>query len=620
MTLGFVIFGIKDNSGSTTNAIHVARYFASGGLSTALVEPASIKSPCLRDYTEGNDIPYIKDDVLIYPLWEGETPDSEIVVYDMGTIGPSQVLKFNRENETQNYKYFLCYDPAAEDEYDLQDFLSRIPDEIKPKLTILLKECGEQKLQLIKKLHFKSYKIGYSKTICPDVLSDILTGICNFNGIIPPSINYDLDDWFSSINTRIEKKSFFGFRRKKKEIPNSDEAPTEDAVAIPDLSVDTFMFDEDGLPIPAEEEFKGLTIHERDPDLKSKPDLKYDSSEDYERSFELKRKEAEAVNASGSEIISNTIDGIKDAGGIAVNGIFDILKKIKKKKPEDDDETNQKAPDVKVDTGNIVDTEQTHETHEEEKSDSTLDTTETGAPKEKPNSGTAKKLFSFMNKIQDGLRQRAKEELDDSGSAFDIDAYTDVQLPTEAPKPAEKEKKSKLKFAGHLTVFVTALKHGAGCSHVAASIGASLAGSNNTVCFVHDKKTESPEGKYLSAYTDRDYGQAYSLGRTVIFDLGCLGELTREAMERIQMADVRVLVCGSSENDISALARFIRKSEESAKEWLYVFNLTSGKRKRDRIDELMQEYDHIFLKSHDYEELPKDVIETWSKQIRKKIK
>ena len=58
MKQGFVLFGLRENSGCTTNAIHIARYFASGGYSVALVESANIKSPCLRDYVEGEKIPY----------------------------------------------------------------------------------------------------------------------------------------------------------------------------------------------------------------------------------------------------------------------------------------------------------------------------------------------------------------------------------------------------------------------------------------------------------------------------------------------------------------------------------------------------------------------------------
>lgn len=78
MKQGFVLFGLREKCGCTTNAIHIARYFAGGGYSVALIESAAIKSPSLKDYTEGDTVPYEKDGVAIYPTWDKEVPDADI--------------------------------------------------------------------------------------------------------------------------------------------------------------------------------------------------------------------------------------------------------------------------------------------------------------------------------------------------------------------------------------------------------------------------------------------------------------------------------------------------------------------------------------------------------------
>jgi hypothetical protein len=183
-----------------------------------------------------------------------------------------------------------------------------------------------------------------------------------------------------------------------------------------------------------------------------------------------------------------------------------------------------------------------------------------------------------------------------------------------------KDTRNKLKFVGHLTVFVTALKHGAGSSQVAGIIGSALVASNNNVCFVHKKGTEYPNKKNMCEYTDAEFEEPYNMAKTIIIDRGCLGELTRKELVEMQRSDIKVLTCGSSENDFQALARFIHKAGTAADKWLYVFNLVPGKKKRESIKELMQEYDYIFLQMCDYDEIPKDTLEIWNKQIKKKLK
>lgn len=620
MKLGFIIFGLRENSGCTTNAIHVARYFASGGYSVALVEPANSKSPCLRDFIEeGKEIPCEKDGVTLYPTWDQDTPDAEIVVYDMGATSIAQILKVKQ----MGFETIICANADDDTLYDLHEVLT---DEIRLLLNplILLKECGDARVNDFKKINFKTYKVSLSKTVCPSVISDNLRQICHFANVTPPEINYDLNEWSSMIKIEPAKRQFPIGSKKRNITP---EEKSEDVIideVIPDLSADDegIMYDEDGLPIPIpsdEIEYSGIKIHERDKALKNKPDKVYESQEDYEKEFQkyTSVKGGNQDDVSSREVLKNTVDSAADVGRTAGKKIADFAKKIKlpsipaivlpssekkKNKISFDDAYNEDDELPLPDSDESADQQFAEASSDNRKKNGILDAIV------KPFTGTA----SSNNTDYSALPV--------DNEMVDLILKEETAIATTETVSKEKEKVSKLKFAGHLSIFITALKHGAGSSHIAGSIGSTLAASNNHVCFIHRKDVEYPEGKYMSEYTGTEFEQAYHMAKTLIIDRGCLGELSREEMVEMQRADVKILVCGSSESDFQMLARFIHKCGSAAKEWIYVFNLVAGKKKKNQIKDLMREYDYIFLSTHDYDEIPKEVSEMWNKKIRQKTK
>lgn len=604
MKQGFVLFGLRDNSGCTTNAIHIARYFASGGYSVALVESANIKSPCLRDYIEGDKIPYEKDGVTIYPTWDQDVPEEDIMIYDMGAISIAKALRMPKHN----FEFIIC---ANADEDTLFDLSESLIDEARQLNTlVLLKECGDVWVTKFKAINFKTFKVGYSRTTCPTVLVDNLIQTCHFAGILPPDINYDLKAWSSTINTEPSKKILFGSKSKKKVIPDEK---FEDIIIddmIPDLSLEDegLRYDEDGLPIPEEIEYSGVKAHARDKSLKKKPEKVYSSQQEFDTEQGFKKTE-ESSKIESKEKLKNALDSATDVSKTIFKGISRFAKKVMPEKKLD----IRKSEETEVTL-----TEEGHKnpSHQHKKNKDVED------KESKSNESGVRDLFGkitkpFKSEEEDPgyLNIKIDKETVDMILSEENTVVTDMNNSTK-----EKDTQSKLKFVGHLTVFVTALKHGAGSSHVAGIIGSTLVASNNKVCFVHKKETEYPNKKNMCEYTETDFEEPYNMAKTIIIDRGCLGELTRKELVEMQRSDIKILVCGSNESDYQALARFIHKAGTAANNWIYVFNHVSSKKKRVVIKDLMQEYDYIFLQTCDYDEAPKDILDMWNKQIKKKLK
>ena len=603
MKQGFVLFGLRDNSGCTTNAIHIARYFASGGYSVALVESANIKSPCLRDYVEGEKIPYEKDGVTIYPTWDQEVPDTDIMVYDMGAISIAKALRITKHN----FEFIICANADEDTLFDLSEALINEARQLNP--LVLLKECGDMWVAKFKAINFRTFKVGYSTTTCPTVLADNLIQVCHFGGILPPDINYDLEAWSSTINTEPSKKVLFGGRNKKKAIP---EEKLEDIIIdamIPDISLgdEGLRYDEDGLPIPEEIEYSGIKAHARDKSLKKKPDKIYTSQKEFETEQGCNKAE-ESDKTDVKEKLKNTIDSAADVSKTILTGISRFAKKVMPEKILD----NKKSEETEVTL-----TEEDHKVqkYQQKKEESTEDKASKSSE-----SGVKYLYGKVANPFKGGEEDPGYLNIKIDRETVDMILSEENTAVAETNYTKEKDSQSKIKFVGHLTVFVTALKHGAGSSHVAGIIGSALVASNNIVCFVHKKGTEYPNNKNMCEYIDTNFEESYNIAKTIVIDRGCLGELTRNELVEMQRADIKVLVCGSSESDFQALARFIHKAGTASGKWLYVFNHVSSKKKRDLIKDLMQEYDYIFLQMCDYDEAPKDILDMWNKQIKKKLK
>lgn len=583
MKQGFVLFGLRDKSGCTTAAIHIARYFAGGGYSVSLIESAMMKSPCLREYSKEDKIPYEKDGVTIYPAWDQEIPDSDIIIYDMGAISIAKALRMPK----QGFEFILCANADEDTLFELGEALTEEAKQLN--LLVFLKECGDLWVTKFKKINYRTFKIGFSRTTCPRVLADNLIQVCHFAGVLPPDINYDLEEWTSAIKTKPPKKSFLDGINKKK-VPHEDKSENIQIVDMkPDLPLEEegLRYDEEGLPIPEEMEYSRIKAHIRDKSLKKKPEKVFASQEEIDTEQGYKSA-GDLDKPDSKDKIKNTLDSAADVSKTILNGISCINWKALPKKSLGKKESK-----------------------------------ETQAPK--PNEAGVKDLIEKLTKpFIESEEDPGYFDIKIDKETVDLILSEERKEDTAVAEPNNiikaKDTHSRLKFIGYLTVFVTALKHGAGSSHVAGIIGSALVGSNNKVCFIHKKGTEYPNKKNMCDYTDTEFGEPYNMAKTIIIDLGCLGELTGKELMEMQRSDIKVLVCGSSESDFQALARFIHKAGTAANKWIYVFNLVPGMKKRVLIKDLMQDYDYLFLQMCDYDEAPKDVLDMWSKQIKKKLK
>ena len=174
----------------------------------------------------------------------------------------------------------------------------------------------------------------------------------------------------------------------------------------------------------------------------------------------------------------------------------------------------------------------------------------------------------------------------------------------------------KLHFFGRVSIFVTGLRHGCGCTYITGSLATTMANElKEIICVCHRQGTNLPSMSRIKEYTgDTDFDRAYQ-GKVVIYDRGILGEFTQEEMIEMRRADIRLLVCNGEESDIQRLARFIHKAGDSAKDWMYVFNLVPNQWRMVKIRELMHDYNIIFIPLHDYTHIPVKVKKEWIKKI-----
>jgi hypothetical protein len=193
--------------------------------------------------------------------------------------------------------------------------------------------------------------------------------------------------------------------------------------------------------------------------------------------------------------------------------------------------------------------------------------------------------------------------------------------PMEVPAVAEPEPKQKRqkKFLGHISFFVTEIRHGCGCSYTAGSIASALTDIYGMDVYLgHEKGTPLPDNYMVQeALTESDLSMAYRNG-LIVYDRGLYSELGDEARSELARSDVRFMVCTAGESDIRSLAMFMHQ-ERDAKGWIYVFNHVVNKKQQKEISTLMHGYEYIILPQHDYSDVPKDLQKEYRRMINKVV-
>lgn len=302
-----------------------------------------------------------------------------------------------------------------------------------------------------------------------------------------------------------------------------------------------------------------------------------------------------------TSVVSSTVNIVKDTSERL---------KSKKDKPEPEPEPEEEPVSAEPDMSDAI-------TPEDDQNEDALKNSSTGILSSIfcTGKGFISRFGERYGKAKANLKDRFNKEDAEEKEISEESA----KLQDEKEKRKKKEKVAKVEYFGHVSLFVTSLRHGSGSSYTAGSIAAAFAKKGNTVCLCHQPETNIPQDKKITEYTNgNSFEQAFRKGRIVIYDRGPFGGITKDDMSEMYRSDIKILVCGEEEPDIERLASFIHKlGEDLAKDWLYVFNLPRSKRRKFYIEELMQEYHIMFLPMHDYNAIPSAIADKWLKEFKK---
>lgn len=158
----------------------------------------------------------------------------------------------------------------------------------------------------------------------------------------------------------------------------------------------------------------------------------------------------------------------------------------------------------------------------------------------------------------------------------------------------QRERKVKKK----LVISVTALKHGVGCTYMAAGI------SNYLGRITRDKISVLGSGSsYLnsvlnekvdSIYYPCNLSDVYSEYNNIIYDASIYAEADKELIER---SDLKIMMCWYNEEYLKLLLTFIH-SVKNIRSWIFIFNLVPDHQYR-KLNQLMSDYEFVCLPCYD---------------------
>lgn len=194
---------------------------------------------------------------------------------------------------------------------------------------------------------------------------------------------------------------------------------------------------------------------------------------------------------------------------------------------------------------------------------------------------------------------------------------------SEESVPKKLRRKKKVVHTGHISVFVTELRHSCGASYVANSIASAMTDIyNNDVYMDHTVGDPMPDNYMVKEIeSEEDRFNAYKSG-LIVFDKGVFTELGTSAKEDLLRSDVNIMVCSADEDGLKRLSMFIQSHEDTADKWVYAFNHVLDSQKRT-LNKAMSGFNYIIIPTHDNAEVPaalrkdyKSMIEFCSAEFR----
>lgn len=170
----------------------------------------------------------------------------------------------------------------------------------------------------------------------------------------------------------------------------------------------------------------------------------------------------------------------------------------------------------------------------------------------------------------------------------------------------EKKERVKQVYIGSVVIAVASIKKGIGCSHVARALANYMCQvEKRHVCFIDCERTlyAAPEG-LLAGIDVMPYAElaiAYGRYDCIVMDLGTSYQSFHQEIIR---ATIKVMCCTADDTVIENLYKFMKKDQEPFA-WVYAFNHVLAKARVKRVEELMEDYNYIFIPACGEEELPK---------------
>lgn len=170
-------------------------------------------------------------------------------------------------------------------------------------------------------------------------------------------------------------------------------------------------------------------------------------------------------------------------------------------------------------------------------------------------------------------------------------------------------------FMGHISVFVTSLRHSCGSSYTSGSIATAMTDIyDRNVHIMHKSDTPLPDNYMVKEIrTESDLMDAIRSG-LIVYDQGLYEELDEKAKENLLRADLRIMVSTADEFDLEKLSLFISEQKSAAYDWLYVFDHVQKKQEKEILS-TMDGFSVLLLPQHDYAELPANLRKEWKKAI-----
>ena len=662
---------LKRGCSCTRMAVHMANFIAGGNKSVALVEPNNTKDPVfstINTEPEENGT-YIMNGVRYYPADIGIEPEEEIIIYDFGEINYLTDL-------SGMDKIYLCTEPSSSNYIGVMDYFS----DVDLNCEILLLNPSKEQLSQFRNTGRKCTMIqGVKNKVCPYALATSATLFFRTKNMTPPVYHNDWDYdevIFGYVPEEEPQKKTFGIpfirSKKKKQIDDEkekaedkkgeeDSSKTAAAQEISDADAVVHVaenkkidivsrpfagksFVKVPVPIPAPIPVPAPEVTVSEQSIPTPAQVLVSTPK--EQTPETVKESKEPVQVSDKE--KETDSGPEPLKKKEKSGnFFKLAPKAKTKKQKEDpvpESREKEEPDAAETISEAKPVKTSAEVKPEERQKkkqkdavkpepSSKPEPEPGNEKEEePKEDTAKEISKPLlpettikeekkkENILTSLFTKRPEEKTKEKPVFTLPEIIKPETVKDTEKKPKSEKTKRKDFFGHMSVFVTELRHGCGSSYTAGSLASALSEIyDKEVALYHRAGTNLPDNDMISeAVTEDDIMHAYRMG-IIVYDRGVLSELDDDAVKEMHRSDIRIMVCGSEESDIKRLAQFIHQEDDDAYDWLYVFNHVLTKKQERKVRDLMQDFDTMILPIHDYSNLPKELIKEWKKTISKHI-